>query len=130
VNTRASPSTAEGARSRDATRDRHWLQAGYWLIAGLLVFRWGYVASGIIELSNDEAYQWLWSKHLALSYYSKPLGIALIQYAGTHLWGDTQLGVRFFAPLFAAVLSVVTMRFMAREAGGRAAFLLLLIARL
>jgi hypothetical protein len=124
---RASPSTPEGVQSRNAAQDRRWLQAGYWLIAGLLVFRWGYVASGIIELSNDEAYQWLWSKHLALSYYSKPPGIALIQFAGTWLWGDTQLGVRFFSPLFAAVLGVAILRFMALEAGGRAAFLLLLI---
>jgi hypothetical protein len=55
VNTRASPKTAEGVQSCDALRDQRWLQAGYWLIAGLLVFHWGYVASGIIELSNDEA---------------------------------------------------------------------------
>ena len=27
--------------------------------------------------SEDEAYQWLWSKHLALSYYSKPPMIAM-----------------------------------------------------
>jgi hypothetical protein len=127
VNTRGSPKTAEGVQSRDAARDQRWLQAGYWLIAGLLVFRWGYVASDIIELSNDEAYQWLWSKHLALSYYSKPPGIALIQFVGTFLRGDTQFGVRFFSPLFAAVLSVATLRFMAREASGRAAFLLLLV---
>jgi len=78
-------------------------------------------------LSNDEAYQWLWSKHLALSYYSKPPGIAFIQSAGTRLWGDTQFGVRFFPPIFAGILSVVLLRFMAREVGARASFLLLLI---
>lgn len=127
MKTNASPKAAEGSQSRDATRDQGWLRAGYCLIAVLLVFRWGYVASGIIELSNDEAYQWLWSKHLALSYYSKPPGIALIQFAGTLLWGDTQLGVRFFSPLFAALLSVATLRFMAAETGGRPAFLLLLL---
>jgi hypothetical protein len=127
VSTRVSPQAAEDGPCQGSAGDRRWLRAGYWLIAGLLAFRWAYVASGIIELSNDEAYQWLWSKHLALSYYSKPPGIALIQYAGTHLCGDTQLGVRFFAPFFAAVLSVVILRFMAREAGGRAALLLLLI---
>jgi hypothetical protein len=35
-----------------------------------------HLASGIIELSEDEAYQWVWSKHLAMSYYSKPPMIA------------------------------------------------------
>jgi 4-amino-4-deoxy-L-arabinose transferase-like glycosyltransferase len=104
-----------------------WLWAGYLLTAALLLFRLGYIASGTIELSNDEAYQWLWSKHLALSYFSKPPGIAFIQFAGTALWGDTQFGVRFFSPVFAAILSVVVLRFMAREAGARLGFLLLLI---
>ena len=106
---------------------QHWLRLGYLLIAALLLFRLGYIASGVIELSKDEAYQWLWSKHPALSYYSKPPGIALIQFAGTSLWGDTQFGVRFFSPVFAAILSVVLLRFMAREAGARLGFLLLLI---
>lgn len=116
--------------TRSQTQDeseRHWLWAGYLLTAALLLFRLGYIASGTIELSNDEAYQWLWSKHLALSYFSKPPGIAFIQFAGTALWGDTQFGVRFFSPVFAAVLSVVVLRFMAREAGARLGFLLLLI---
>jgi len=117
----------EGVEVRSAIVERHWLRAGYSLIAVLLLFGLGYVASGIIELSNDEAYQWLWSKHLALSYYSKPLGIAWIHFAGTYLWGDTQLGVRFFSPVFAAVLSVVAMRFLAHEAGAHLAFFLLLI---
>ncbi len=103
------------------------LLLGYILTALLLLFRLGYIASGTIELSNDEAYQWLWSKHLALSYFSKPPGIAFLQFAGTALWGDTQFGVRFFSPVFAAILSIVVLRFMAREIGARQGFLLLLI---
>jgi 4-amino-4-deoxy-L-arabinose transferase-like glycosyltransferase len=93
----------------------------------MFVFRLAYFASGTIELSNDEAYQWLWSKHLALSYYSKPPGIAFIQFAGTSLWGDTQFGVRFFSPVFAALLSVVMLRFMAKVSSARLGVLLLLI---
>ncbi len=112
---------------REAQLEQHWLRLGYLLTAGMLLFRLGYIASDVIELSNDEAYQWLWSKHLALSYYSKPLGIALIQFAGTSLWGDTQLGVRFFSPVFAAILSLVMLRFLARELGARQGFLVLLI---
>jgi 4-amino-4-deoxy-L-arabinose transferase-like glycosyltransferase len=103
-----------------------WRRLGYCLIGALLLFRLGYIASGTISLSKDEAYQWLWSKHLALSYYSKPPGIALIQFAGTCLWGDTEFGVRFFSPVFAAVLSLVLLRFMASEASARLGFLLLL----
>ena len=104
-----------------------WLRLGYILIFIMLIASWGYLASGTIQLSQDEAYQWAWSKHLALSYYSKPPGIALIQFAGTSLFGDTEFGVRFFAPLFAAILSVMVLRFLAREVGTRPAFWLLLI---
>ncbi len=107
--------------------DPHWLRLGYVLIFVMLIGRWIYIASGTIDLEKDEAYQWLWSKHLALSYFSKPLGIALIQFAGTSLFGDTQFGIRFFSPLFAAILSVMMLRFIARQAGARPAFWLLLI---
>lgn len=103
-----------------------WLHLSYLLIIVMLVGRWFYIASGIIGLSQDEAYQWLWSKHLALSYYSKPLGIAVIQFLGTHLVGDTELGVRFCSPLFAAILSAMAVRFIGREVGARPAFWLLL----
>lgn len=103
-----------------------WLRLGYVLIFLMLIGHWAYIASGIIGLSKDEAYQWLWSKHLALSYYSKPPGIAFIQYAGTHLWGDNDFGVRFFSPLFAAILSVLVLRFFARELSARTGFWLLL----
>ena len=107
--------------------ETEWLRLGYGVILLALIGRWVYLASGIINLSQDEAYQWLWSKHLALSYYSKPPGIALLQWFGTSLWGDTEFGVRFCSPLLAAILSVLVLRFVAREVGAKPAFLLLLI---
>src|SRR5208282_1478010 len=75
-----------------AESEMEWLHLGYVLIFIMLIARWLYLASGVVELSEDEAYQWLWSKHLALSYYSKPPGIALIQFAGTSLFGNTAFG--------------------------------------
>ena len=113
--------------TRHPSLDTHWLHLGYLVIFALLIVRWIYIASGTIDLEKDEAYQWLWSKHLALSYYSKPLGIALIHFAGTSLWGDTAFGIRFFPPLFAAILSVMMLRFFAREVSAPAGFWLLLI---
>jgi membrane-associated phospholipid phosphatase len=110
-----------------SVRDAQWLHLGYLVAAFLLLIRLAYLASGKIELSEDEAYQWLWSKHLALSYYSKPPLIAYAQFLGTHIWGDNEFGVRFFSPVIAAVLSLLVLRFMARAAGGRAAFILLLV---
>lgn len=104
-----------------------WLRLGYVLILVGLVARLSYLASGLIQLSEDEAYQWLWSKHLALSYFSKPLGIALIQRAGTLIGGDSDFGVRFFSPVFAAILSFIVLRFLARETGARTAFWMLVV---
>jgi 4-amino-4-deoxy-L-arabinose transferase-like glycosyltransferase len=92
------------------------------LIAILFVARLIYIGSGRIELSEDEAYQWLWSKHLALSYYSKPPMIALAQFIGTSIWGDREIGVRFLSPVIAALLSVLLLRFMAREVSAVAGF--------
>jgi membrane-associated phospholipid phosphatase len=110
-----------------ATVDQHWLRLGYlWITASLLVGL-AYIASGTIQLGEDEAYQWLWSKHLALSYYSKPPLIAYTQFLGTSLWGDTAFGVRFFSPVIAAILAFLLLRFFAREVNARAGFFLLLI---
>jgi 4-amino-4-deoxy-L-arabinose transferase-like glycosyltransferase len=118
---------AAGAPGPQVSLDAHWVRLGYVVIALMLVARWAYLAGGSIELSEDEAYQWMWSKHLALSYYSKPPLIAYTQFLGTSLWGDTAFGVRFFSPLIAAALSVMLLRFFAREVNARAGFFLLLI---
>lgn len=47
-----------------------------------------------LPLSFDEAYFWLWSKNLAVSYYDHPPMIALAIRLGTILFGNTQFGVR------------------------------------
>ncbi len=120
-------SARSALRAPNSALDQHWLRAGYVLIVGLTLARWIYLASGTIELSEDEAYQWVWSKHLALSYYSKPPLIAVAQFLGTTLWGDTAFGVRFFSPLIAATVGVLLLRFFAREVSARAGFFLLLI---
>jgi len=124
---RPSVSTRAESSGSSAEHERHWLRAGYWLIFAVTIARWAYIAGNTIELSEDEAYQWVWSKHLALSYYSKPLLIACTQWLGTHLWGDTAFGVRFFSPLIAACIGVLMLRFFAREVNARAGFFLVLI---
>ena len=110
-----------------ATREAQYLRLGYLLIAVTLLARLGYIASGTIQLGEDEAYQWLWSKNLALSYWSKPPLIAYVQWLGTHLWGDTAFGVRFFSPVIGAVVGGMMLRFLARVANARLAFLFLLL---
>jgi hypothetical protein len=54
------------------------------------------------DLIPDEAYYWVWSKHLALSYRDKGPLVAWTIALGTWLFGDTVFGVRFFAVLLSA----------------------------
>ena len=121
-------SASLGEAVRRELREKQWLRLGYFLIAATLAFRLWYIGAGIIGLTDDEAYQWTWSKHLALSYYSKPLLIALAQWTGTTLWGDTEFGVRFLSPVCSAVLATLVLRFFAREVGAGAGLALLLSA--
>jgi 4-amino-4-deoxy-L-arabinose transferase-like glycosyltransferase len=64
----------------------------------LTVLRLVYIAQ--VGLLPDEAYYHEWSQRLDWWYFSKGPGIALIMRAGTALFGHTEFGVRFFAPLF------------------------------
>lgn len=107
--------------------DLHWLRSGYLLIALLFIFRLYYISAGKIELSEDEAYQWQWSQHLALSYFSKPPLIAYTQALGTGIWGDNAFGVRFFSPVISALLGLCLLRFLHREGYSRAGFWLIVI---
>ena len=138
-NVRGSPAALQGeprlipAKQKESSGlapslDQHWVRLAYVLIGALLLGHLAYIASGRIDLSEDEAYQWLWSKHLALSYYSKPPLIAYTQFLGTALWGDTQFGVRFFAPVLGALTSLLLVRFLAREVNGFVACMSVLVA--
>ncbi|MBI5799711.1 MAG: phosphatase PAP2 family protein, partial [Verrucomicrobia bacterium] len=108
--------------------DLHWLRLGYIVIVVLFLARLAYIGGSTIELSEDEAYQWQWSKHPALAYYSKPPGIAVAQWIGTHLWGDTAFGVRFLAPCVTALVSVLLLRFFASEATAKLGLFVVLAA--
>jgi len=121
----SAPSTVT-PEAEPALREAQYLRLGYVLTAVFLTARLVYLASGTIELSEDEAYQWLWSKNLALSYWSKPPLIAYSHWFWTHIWGDTTFGVRFFAPVIAAIVSVLLLRFFAQVASARLGLLLVL----
>ena len=57
-----------------------------------------------IGLGPDEAQYWTWSQKLSLGYYSKPPGIAWQIWIGTQIFGNTELGVRFFALVLGTLL--------------------------
>jgi 4-amino-4-deoxy-L-arabinose transferase-like glycosyltransferase len=53
--------------------------------------------AGNLDFETDEAYYWLWSRHLAASYFDHPPMVAYFIRLGTWLFGDTILGVRSMA---------------------------------
>ncbi len=77
-------------------------------VAALIALR--FAVAAVLPLSFDEAYYWLWSKHLALSYYDHPPVIAYTIRAGTLLFGDTAFGVRVVPLLFSAGASWAVWR--------------------
>jgi hypothetical protein len=70
------------------------------LLGVITLFRLWYVTR--LNLVADEAYYWIWSKHLAASYNDKGPAIAWLIAAGTGLFGDTPLGIRWPGVLLCA----------------------------
>lgn len=76
------------------------------LVVILTILR--FATAAYLPLSFDEAYFWLWSRRLAISYFEHPPLIALAIRAGTAVFGDTSFGVRL-VPLLASVVASWTV---------------------
>ena len=74
------------------------------LIITVTLFRFWYATQ--LELIGDEAYYWYCSHHLDWSFFDKGPGAAVTIFLGTHLFGDTVFGVRFFAVLLSAATGI------------------------
>jgi 4-amino-4-deoxy-L-arabinose transferase-like glycosyltransferase len=77
-------------------------------VAALVALR--LVAAAFTPLTFDEAYYWMWSRHLAGGYYDHPPMVAFVIRAGTLIAGDTELGVRLVSILLALPMSFAIWR--------------------
>ena len=68
-----------------------------WLVLAAALVRLWLAGSGQIDLAQDEAQYWDWSRRLQPGYYSKGPLIAWIIAFWTGIFGNTELGVRFGA---------------------------------
>jgi hypothetical protein len=68
------------------------------------------VAAAWTPITFDEAYYWMWSKHLAGGFYDHPPMMALVIRAGTMIAGDNEFGVRLVSILLALPMSYAVYR--------------------
>jgi 4-amino-4-deoxy-L-arabinose transferase-like glycosyltransferase len=81
-----------------------------------------------MQLVPDEAYYWLWSKHLAASYRDKGPAIGWTIALGTWLFGPTVFGIRFFAVMLSTGTGVLLFLLARRLYDDRVALWSLLVA--
>ena len=83
-----------------------------WAVAlAFAAFRLAFIP--FIQLAQDEAYYWEWSRHLDWSYYDQGPMLALVIRAGTGLLGSNEWGVRLgavFAGLGVSAFFIVFSR--------------------
>jgi len=84
-------------------------------------------AAAVLPLSADEAYYWLWSRHLASGYFDHPPAIAFLIRGGTVLLGATTAGVRAGSLVASLIATFFVWRsavlFLGREEDGARAAL-------
>lgn len=81
------------------------VRLAFFLLLTLTCYRFWFITR--MEMVPDEAYYWLWSKHLAASYRDKGPAIGWTIALGTWLFGPTVFGIRFFAVVFGTATGVV-----------------------
>lgn len=72
-------------------------------VLALTALRLLWLAANPFDLYPDEAQYWLWSRHLAFGYYSKPPLVAWLIALSTALFGNSEFAVRLSAPLLHAI---------------------------
>jgi 4-amino-4-deoxy-L-arabinose transferase-like glycosyltransferase len=94
----------------------------FWVI-GLITILWCvkiYFAR-VLGLGDDEAYYWLWSQHLSLSYYEHPLVTPFLIRFSSLFYGISEWAVRFPALILGIsssyILYRLTSSIFSREAG-------------
>lgn len=95
-----------------------WLVA---LILGFTALRVG--VAPLVGLTEDETYYRLWSLDPQIGYYDHAPLVAWLIAAGRWAVGDSELGVRLFAPAAMLIGTLAVWRTIALIAGGRAAAL-------
>ncbi len=87
----------------------------------LILFRVLYVVYYPLDLTPEEAQYWDWSRHLDLSYYSKPPMVAYLNFFTREIFGVSELAVRITPIVLSFLLSLFTYLFVKRVFDERSA---------
>jgi 4-amino-4-deoxy-L-arabinose transferase-like glycosyltransferase len=80
-----------------------------------------FIFDSMWNLVPDEAYYWVWSRHLAMSYLDHPPIIALMIRLGTLIMQETELGVRCLSGVITAGTVLIVASTAARLTGDKRA---------
>jgi dolichol-phosphate mannosyltransferase len=80
---------------RETTRKLRWELGALAVVAYLVLLRSFYSVS--LELLPQEAYYWNYAQHLDIAYLDHPPVVSWLIWLGTHLLGNTEMGVRIGA---------------------------------
>ncbi|HXE25230.1 MAG TPA: glycosyltransferase family 39 protein [Roseiarcus sp.] len=118
---------APAARVETGLSRAAWLSL-FACVASIALLAMQAFAAGRLELTFDEAYYSLWSRHLSFGYLDHPPMVALLIRASTALFGGSELGVRALSLLcvgaMPALIAFIAWRlFGSREKAALAALL-------
>jgi len=97
-------------------RQRRWLIIAIVLLAATLLLRVAVMSN--LVLMPEEAYYWMYARHLSWGYFDHPPMVAWVIRAGTAIFGNTEFGVRFMPDVLMFGASAVMYAF-ARQWYGR-----------
>src|ERR1051325_9048416 len=98
-----------GIQSRPALSVRACRLTAALLISAVVIFHLLYLIHNCpLDLAEDEAYYWDWSREIDMSYYSKGPATALLIRASCAIFGDTMPAVRFPAVFLRAGIAIMT----------------------
>ena len=81
----------------------------YGIVALLLAVRLVIIAITPLGLDIEEAQYWQWSTTPDLGYFTKPPMIAWLIGLSTSIFGSSEFGVRFFAPIIQAITAIIML---------------------
>ena len=92
--------------SLEPSEERFFTRAALLAIFLLTASRLLWLLLSRTDLYPDEAQYWLWSRHFAFGYYSKPPLVAWLIALSTLLLGNSEFAVRFWAPFLHALAAL------------------------